>query len=95
MLEIKLYVTVDEIKETYKNGADGEIITVSLPNGKTYCFETESQTEYGNHFCVLYCYEQENEQTVDKFSTFGLLKDLTECESDREVINEILDYLGM
>lgn len=95
MLEIKLYVTVDEIKETYENGADAEIITVSLPNGKTYCFETESQTENGEHFCILCCYEQENEETIDKFSAFGLLKDLAECKSEREVISKVMDWLGM
>lgn len=95
MLEIKLYLSHKEIKDCYENGADAEIITITDCNGKSYCFETESQNENGQYYGILYCYEQENGETIDKYSTFGLFKDLTECESNREVINEILDYLGM
>lgn len=93
MLEIKLYLNHEEIKDCYKNGADAEVATVTDFDGKTYCFETESQNEDGLHYGILYCYEQQSGETVDKYSTFGLFKDLTECQSDREIINEILDYL--
>lgn len=95
MIEIKLYLNHKEIKDCYENGTDAEIVTVTNFNGKSYCFETESQNENGRHYGTLYCYEQENGETIDKYSTFALFRALTECESDREVINEILDYLGM
>lgn len=94
MINIRLYMDYEQVKELKENEADCTIVVVEDKDyGKYYSlnYETQGATAPAR----LFLYERLEEAVTCKTCTFDLFDDLCECSSNAEMVKKILDYLGI
>ena len=94
MINLRLYLDYEQVKELTENEADCTIVVVEdKENGKYYSlgYETQGATTSAK----LFLYERLEEAVTCKTYTFDLFDDLCECSSNAEMVKKILDYLGI
>lgn len=94
MINIRLYMDYEQVKELKENEADCTIVVVEdEENGKYYSFNYETQGATAP--AKLFLYERLEDGVTCKTCVFGFFDDLCECDSNAEMVKKILDYLDI